>query len=291
MTANRSRPTKARRRRTRAEIQAIRDAIYLTLERENPMTVRQCFYALTTQGVIDKTEAEYKRTVVRLLGDMRRSGEIPFAWIADNTRWMRKPTTYTGLAQMLEESTQLYRRDLWHEQDVYVEVWLEKEALAGVLVDTTSEWDVPLMVTRGYPSLSFVHSAALAIARQARPTYLYYYGDYDPSGVDIPRFVRDRITEIAPDADFSLEVMAITPEIIDLYSLPSRPTKRTDSRSKGFADESVELDALPSSVLRTMVSDAIEQHVDPFELGRLRHSEQLERRQLASIVANMEGAA
>src|SRR5215203_2219972 len=84
-------------RRTKADIDAIRGATYFALEADHPMTVRQVFYRLVTQGAIGKTEAEYKHTGCRLLTTLRLDGSIPFGWIADNTRWMRKPTSYTGL--------------------------------------------------------------------------------------------------------------------------------------------------------------------------------------------------
>ena len=112
------------------------------------MTVRQVFYRLVSSGVIPKTEASYKNIVVRLLGIMRREGDLPFRWIADNTRWMRKPSTYSSLEHALDNTIATYRRALWDQQDSYVEIWLEKDALAGVLYDVTAEWDVPLMVTR-----------------------------------------------------------------------------------------------------------------------------------------------
>jgi hypothetical protein len=82
-----------RRRRTKAAIGSVRDAILGILEPSHPQTVRQIFYALTVKGCVGKEEVEYKRTVVRLLGEMRQAGPIPFGWIADNTRWQRKPTT------------------------------------------------------------------------------------------------------------------------------------------------------------------------------------------------------
>ena len=169
-------------------------AIAEVLREIQPATVRQTFYQLVSRGVIAKTEAEYKRTVVRLLTQMRRAGEVPFDWIADNTRWMRKPASYSSLADMLERSVEFYRRALWDEQNAYVEIWLEKDALSGVLYDVTSTYDVPLMVTRGYPSITFLHSAALQIRQIQKPTYLYYFGDYDPSGMDITRAVNEGIS-------------------------------------------------------------------------------------------------
>ena len=111
-------------RRTRAEMQAIREAIYEILHEIQPATVRQVYYQLVGRGLIAKTEAEYKSTVVRLLTAMRRAGEIPFGWIADSTRWMRKPTSYAGLSDMMEQQQRFYRRALWDSQAAYVEIWL-----------------------------------------------------------------------------------------------------------------------------------------------------------------------
>ena len=138
-----------RKRRTKPDVEAIKTAIYNVVEENQPMTVRQVFYQMTVAGVVPKTETSYKNIVVRLLGTMRREGRLPFSWIADNTRWMRKPRTFSSLDSALHNTARTYRRALWDEQDAYVEIWLEKDALSGVLYDVTSEWDVPLMVTRG----------------------------------------------------------------------------------------------------------------------------------------------
>lgn len=115
----------------------LRETIHTVLEADNPMTVRQTFYQLVSRGVIAKTEAEYKQTVVRLLTAMRRAHEIPFGWIADNTRWMRKPQTFGLLEPALHHTARHHRRAVWQEQPVYVEIWLEKDALAGVLYEVS----------------------------------------------------------------------------------------------------------------------------------------------------------
>jgi hypothetical protein len=165
---------------------------------------------------------------------MRRSRDIPFDWIADNTRWMRKPRTYSSLTDMLKHTKEFYRRALWDAQEAHVEIWLEKDALAGVLSEETYQFDVPLMVTRGYSSISFLHSAAEEIEEKGKPAYLYYFGDHDPSGRDITRVTEARLREFAPDAEIYFERVAVTQDQIDDYDLPTRPTKKTDSRSKNF---------------------------------------------------------
>jgi hypothetical protein len=101
-----------RQRRTKAAVTSVRDTIRQLLEESHPQTVRQVFYALTVKGAVAKHEGEYKQTVIRLLVDMREAGAIPFEWIADNTRWMRKPSTFTGIESCLNATAQQYRRNL-----------------------------------------------------------------------------------------------------------------------------------------------------------------------------------
>ncbi|HEX8769861.1 MAG TPA: hypothetical protein VF711_03730 [Acidimicrobiales bacterium] len=266
-------------------MEEIRNEIFDILSTENPATVRGTFYQLTSRGVIAKTESQYKSTVIRLLSDMRRDGTIPYGWIADNTRWMRRPRTYSSLSAMLDHTARTYRRALWDNQEAYVEVWLEKEALAGVLVDVTSEYDVPLMVTRGYSSLSFLHSAAEVIAAKGKPTWIYYFGDLDPSGLDIARAVESGIRGMAPAAEVYFERVAVTREQVEGWDLPTRPTKGTDSRSRNFAGESVEVDAIPASTLRDLVADCIQRHIDTDALRQIETAEQLERDTLARMIA------
>ncbi len=248
------------------------------------MTVRQLFYRLVSRGIIGKSEAEYKNTVVRLTGEMRLVGEIPFHWIADNTRWMRKPQTHSGLEQALMRTIEGYRHSVWDSQEVYVEVWLEKDALAGVLYEVTRTWDVPLMVTRGFSSLSFLHSAACEIREKGKPTFLYYFGDHDPSGLDIPRTIEARLREFAPEAEIHFERVAVTPEQIKSMGLPTRPTKKSDSRSKGFEGESVEVDAIEPAALRRLGEECITKHIDQRAYDLMKETEEAEQSTLADIV-------
>ena len=263
-----------------------RDAIASVLAVIQPATVRQLYYQLVNRGVVEKTEPAYN-DVDRNLTILRRAGKIPFEWLADNTRWMRKSRSYRSLREMLESQQQFYRRALWDEQASYVEVWLEKDALAGVLFDITDEWDVPLMVTRGYASLSFLHHAAKTIKRQDKPTFLYYFGDLDPSGADIPRAVEEGIREFAPEADIEFERVAVTRKQIDRLNLPTRPTKATDSRSSRFEGNSVEVDAIEPGILRLLVREAITRHIDPTALEQLRLIEQQERATLGRVLDHL----
>ena len=179
---------------------------------------------------------------------------LPYGWIADNTRWQRKPRTFDSIEDALQETAHLYRKALWSDADCYVEIWLEKDALSGVIYPITSLYDVPLMVARGYASLSFLHDAAEYIGTLSVPTYIYHLGDYDPSGVNAGEKIEQTLRELAPAAKIHFQRLAVTPEQIKNWNLPTRPTKASDTRSKGFGDISVELDAIDPETLRNLSS-------------------------------------
>ena len=250
---------------------------------QRPMTVRQVFYAATVREIVEKTERGYRKVQVDL-AEMRRAGVLPYTWLADSTRWMRKPRTYGSMSEALAETARLYRRDLWATAEQRVEVWLEKDALAGVVDDITYGFDVPLMVTRGYASLSFLYAAAETIAESGVPTFIYHLGDFDPSGVDAARKVRETLHQLAPDAEIGFERLAVTEEQIAEMRLPTRPTKASDTRSRDFGPVSVELDAIAPQALRDLVQVAIEQHLSAAELEQLRQVEDEERRLLHGLV-------
>ena len=279
-----------RHRRLKSEMTGIRDAIKRILEASNPQTVRQVFYALTVEGVIAKQEIEYHRTAVRLLGEMREAGDIPFEWISDNTRWVRKPSSFTGVEHCLNSAAEFYRRNLWHSAPVYVEVWVEKDALAGVCLEETKVYDVPLMAARGYSSISFLHSAAQEIAAKRKPAYIYHFGDLDPSGVDAARDIEAKLRRYAPSAEIHFERPAVTRQQVEEWNLPTRPTKQKDPRAKKFIGTSVELDAIPAPRLRELVRAAIERHVDQQHLALLRVAEESERELLTKWAQTYGGA-
>lgn len=282
---NGSRPIS--RRRSRSEMARLRSTLVQIVEENATVTVRQSFYLAVGRGAIDKTEAGY-RTVVRLLTEMRIAGMIPFGSIADNTRWMRKPRSFSSIEDALRTTAETYRRATWENQAAYVEVWLEKDALAGVVYEETATWDVPLMVTRGYPSVSYLHAAAEVIGRCGKPACLYYLGDHDPSGLDIPRNVEARLREFAPRASIQFQRLGVTPKQIVELGLLTRPTKASDSRAKSFVGQSVEVDAIPPSKLRKLVRDAIEQHVNKRALQGLQIAERSEREALSFLASTWQ---
>jgi hypothetical protein len=251
------------------------------------MTVRQVFYQATVRDLVEKTESGYAKVQTDLV-IMRRSGELPYGWLADNTRWQRRPRTFNSVEEALRDTATYYRKALWSEADSYVEIWLEKDALSGVVYPVTSMFDVPLMVARGYASLSFLHGAAEYISTLTVPAFIYHLGEFDPSGVNAGEKIEETLRELAPDAEIIFERIAVTPEQIEDWDLPSRPTKASDSRAKSFGSNlSVELDAIEPNQLRALVGEAIEQHLPAHQFEVLKAAEESEREIITRLVGEI----
>jgi len=288
-TATSCKPRSTKRpRRTKEQVEALCEAMFSLIQAEQPLTIRHVFYRMVSAGFVTKTEGEYKNAIGRLLTRMRKRGELPYHWLADNTRWRMKPETHSSYRDALEQTARHYRRAIWDNQNVYVEVWTEKDAISSILYPVTSKWDVPLMTARGYASQSFLYSVAEDLKVIGKPAFLYYFGDHDPSGKDARRYVEETIRELAPGIDVTFELIAVTPEQIDEFDLPTRPTKASDSRAKKFKGESVEVDAIPPSTLRELVEACIEQHVDRTTLEHTKRIEQCERDTLRGIMDRLQ---
>ena len=258
------------------------EAILEWAEAHHPVTVRQLFYRLSVLGLVQKTEGGYD-SVYNICKDMRLDGDIPFEWFSDEGRSWRKPKTYNSWEDALKQTAEVYRKSLWNTNDDVVEIWIEKEALLGVVIDVTSTWDVALLPVKGYASLTALYICAENIKRatEAGKTFhLYYFGDHDPSGLDIYRDINDKLQKFVPDGRWSITRPAVTKTQIEEMQLPSRPTKKEDSRAKNFEGKSVELDAIEPDILRSMVRKCIFNHLDYDEADRLFEIEKLEQQNI-----------
>lgn len=275
-----------RQRSTKAEVERRRAAVFDIVKTGKPMTVRQVFYQASIAGLVDKSEDGYRR-VQNDLVIMRRADELPYQWLADSSRWQRKPVTFNSVQEALDDTAKFYRKSLWTGAGCYVEVWLEKDALSGVVYPITSLYDVPLMVSKGYASLSFLYSAAEYLNELDVPAFIYHLGDFDPSGVDAGRKIERTLREMSPATVIHFQRLAVLPEQIESWSLPTRPTKQTDTRARHFGDVSVELDAIAPDRLRRLVERAIERHLPRREFEILKAAEESERELLHSLVGGL----
>ena len=175
-----------RQRRTKAELEELDFSLAETVSEIEPATVRQVFYQAVVRGLVPKDEAKGYKFVQRRLLKLRESGVVPYGWITDNVRVVRGHSRYEDPADYAQVAAEFYRRDYWAESPVRVEVWLEKDALAGVLTPVfVEECGLDLYVTRGYASVSYLQGAADHIRQDGRPTYVYLLTDFDPSGLGI----------------------------------------------------------------------------------------------------------
>jgi hypothetical protein len=245
------------------------------------------FYRVMSAGAVEKSEKAYA-AVQREVLKLRRSGILPYEWIADGTRWQVKQPSWDTAKDALDDAVSSYRRALWRDQDVYVEVWSEKDAIASIVSPTTDKWDVPLMIACGFASESFLWNTANTIrshGEDGEQVVIYQLGDHDPSGLAAWQHVQTKLREFAPDVDIEFERLAVREHQIAAYDLPTRPTKITDSRAKNFVGESVEVDAIPSRHLRRIVESAINSWIDDDALAATRTVEAKELEGLRAMAA------
>jgi hypothetical protein len=183
-----------------------------------------------------------------------------------------------------------YRRAQWQNQDVYVEVWSEKDAIAEIISEVTDPWDVPLMIARGFSSETFLWKSAQKINAVGKPAVIYNLGDHDLWGVDAWTHVQDKLRAfIDPNIKVYFERLAVTPWQIERYNLPTRPPKtqklkgRQLERAKAFGP-SIEVDAMPTPVLQATVQKAITDWIDDRELEITRMVEEQERQGLQALL-------
>jgi len=271
------------KRRTAADMNSLRATILRVADdiREGAtITLRQLYYALTVRSVLSKTEADYKR-LAHICSQMRRSREMPYSWIEDGTRITHGPDTYASARDALADLAERYLESPWSDADTTPEIWLEKDALSGVVYDVTYDYCVPLRVQRGYASLSAIHKASRDIENRLlrdNVTQVYYLRDLDPSGADAARAAEATLREMLgylADKLPPFRVLGVTPEQVRQWNLLTRPNKATDSRSASFSHAtSVELDAIEPRRLRKLVKDAITHHLSAAE--KRAHDAQVE---------------
>ncbi len=275
--------TVKRARRTRAEMNVLDEAIVRAVELEAPTTLRSVFYRVVSAGAISKTEDSY-RAVGRRLKELRRTGRVSYSDITDGTRWITAPTTFDSIDDALHTTAVLYRRRLWTESTFNLQLFTEKDAISGVVLPVTEEWDVPLGVLRGYVSESFAWTVAQSM-RLHKVNVVAQLGDHDPSGLGAWTNFASKVREFTRTAiHIDFVRLAVTEAQIADMALPTRPTKGSDPRARNFTGGSVEVDAIPPTVLREIVTGWITEYVDADALEITKTVEAEERRVLLNMV-------
>lgn len=263
-------------------------AVRAVLAAQHPMTVRQVHYALVSRQLTENTPAAYNR-LIRVLVVARQEGAVPWQWIEDRLRRPRYVSMWDNLGDFAETAVNAYRRNVWATQPGYVEVWLEKDALSGIFEGVLRPYGVTLNVGRGYDGWSSIYEAAHRFLDQDGGTILYF-GDFDPSGQDMPRSLGERLAffEARPE----IVVVSLTADDVQRYSLPPDFTKTGDTRRAAFVakygDKAVELDALPVDALRGRLEGEIAARMDLDALEQTRNLETSERKQIRAAFGTKE---
>lgn len=229
------------------------------------LTLRQLYYQFVARDIIPNSFKEYKK-LQSLINDARLAGRIDWDCIEDRTRNLQSWPTQDSPDAAIAEAARYYREDKWEPQPFHVEVWVEKDALLGVIEKACGKYQTPFFSCRGYTSQSEVWNSAQRLARFGKPAVILHLGDHDPSGVDMSRDIQERMTLFEAD-NVEVRRIALTMEQIKKKNPPPNPAKITDSRAaeyiKRFGPKSWELDALDPKFIISLVEEATEEFLDP----------------------------
>ncbi len=252
------------------------------------LTLRQLYYQLVSQDIIPNQQTEYAK-LSTILKDARMSGQVDWDVIEDRVRIPQIPSHWDNIPDLVDSAIHSYRKDRMVNQKNYVEVWVEKDALSGVLLPITKQYHIHLMVNRGYSSVSAMHDAALRFQEaidDGKDCTILYLGDHDPSGLDMIRDIFDRLRTF--DVDVNVQSIALTMQQIKKYNPPPNPAKITDPRATNyiaqFGKVSWELDALKPKVLVNLLQKNIEKLIDMNEYKHIIEIETREKEKLIELV-------
>lgn len=256
-----------------SSLETIRQAIEIIDEYQEQgyiLTLRQLYYQFVARALCPNTTQEYKR-LGGIVSDARLAGLIDWDSIEDRTRKLEKNLHLRSPMHAIELIRAQYLIDMWSNQTTRVEVWIEKQALTGIIEEVCDRLDVPYFACRGYVSQSEQYSAGKRMARNYEKkdqyTVILHLGDHDPSGMDMTRDNFDRLNMfVHGQGNVDVVRIALNMDQVEEYSPPPNPVKLTDSRSKPYqaeyGDESWELDALEPSMLVQLIEDHVLEYRD-----------------------------
>jgi len=231
------------------------------------LTVRQLYYQFVSRDLIPNNQREYNN-LAKTINEGRLAGLIDWSAIEDRTRNLKKNSHWNSPADILESAISSFAMDKWDNQKYRPEVWIEKDALVGVIESVCTEYDVPYFACRGYSSQSEQYKAALRMRRMRRDAQIpivLHLGDHDPSGLYMTRDNHDRLSMLSHN-NVKVIRLALNYDQVEEFNPPPNPTKLTDSRAKGYIREhgrsSWELDALNPATINELLEDAIAEFRD-----------------------------
>lgn len=256
------------------------------------LTLRQLYYQLVATDVIPNRQTEYDR-LGSIVNDARLAGYIDWDAIEDRTRSLRGVAHTESPERMIENTVWKYWRDKWEDQDNRIEVWIEKDALAGVFSRVCAKLDIDYFSCRGYTSQTAMYDAAKRHAgyiEEGQTPIILHFGDHDPSGIDMTRDIRERLEMFNYGEVIEVDRLALNMDQVRKFNPPPNPAKITDSRygayTRIYGFESWELDALEPNVLAGLVEDAVKQFRDEDKWQAAVKREQEEKDSLRAISRN-----
>ncbi|EGW40496.1 hypothetical protein DOT_1568 [Desulfosporosinus sp. OT] len=260
------------------------------------LTLRQVYYQMVARAIIPNNERSYKNLGV-LISEARLAGLIDWNAIEDRTRNLKGKSHWQTPGSMIDSAAYSYHLDHWNGQKNYVEVWVEKDALVGIVGQICGELDVNFFSCRGYVSQSEMWGAARRLKRRqdnGQQIVLLHLGDHDPSGRDMSRDIQDRlVTFETHGVDFHR--LALNMNQIEQYGPPPNPTKITDSRAtkyiQEFGHECWELDALEPQVISDLISKNVRKYRDDRLYKSVLKQEREEKGMLEEVAQHWSGVA
>ncbi len=232
------------------------------------LTLRQLYYQFVARALIPNLQTEYKR-LGSVINDARLAGYLDWDYIVDRTRNLEALPHWASPRHIVNEAADQFRMNMWDTQDYRPEVWIEKDALVGVIERVCDDYDVPYFSCRGYTSQSELWRAGqrlIKYAEDGKIPVIVHLGDHDPSGMDMTRDITDRLYMFLDGAPFQVHRIALNMNQIQQYNPPPNPTKFTDSRSDGyvaqFGNSSWELDALDPPVMTALIENELDTLID-----------------------------
>ena len=274
-------------------IQKINDIIQEYAEQGYSLTLRQVYYQLVARDIIANNERSYKN-LGNLISEGRLAGEIDWYAIEDRTRNLKSRSKWESPAEIIVSAAYSYHRDYWEEQAYYVEVWVEKDALVGIVGQVCTELDVNFFSCRGYVSQSEMWGAAERLKRRqkdGKEIVILHLGDHDPSGKDMSRDIVERL-QLFEVSQVEFHRLALNYEQIEKYNPPPNPTKLSDSRAQGYIQEygysCWELDALEPKIIRSLIEENVKKYRDEKIYKLTRDREEREIMQLQTMADNWD---
>jgi hypothetical protein len=254
-----------------------------------PLTIRQIFYRLVGAHEYEKTEKAYAR-LCEHLNRARRARIIPMSAIRDDGGVISEPNSWESAEQFMRTIRAMaanFKLDHSAGQKSRQVVICEAAGMVPQLERVTHPLGATVMSGGSFDSLTDKHKFAAELAGHGRPTEVLHVGDHDPSGAHMFVAILEDIEAFTHDlgGNVTFTRLAVTPDQIQQYDLPTAPKKSNDKRA--FRGRTCQAEALAPDVFADILRTAIEQRVDRRIYERVLRQERAVRRGLVKRLGSV----